>query len=131
MNARKQRKKFWRLAVAQRVVDRAREAFVLAPFKISHGFPGATGGKEPACRRRRQKRCGFDLWVGKTPWRRAWQPTGFLPAESQGQRSPVGYSPRGHEELGTTEVTWHAKISTVLPENMILTAEEQDACPLK
>ena len=26
---------------------------------------------------------GFDLWVGKIPWRRAWQPTPvFLPGES-------------------------------------------------
>jgi len=25
----------------------------------------------------------FDPWVGKIPWRRAWQPTpGFLPGES-------------------------------------------------
>jgi len=40
------------------------------------------------------KRCRFDPWVGKTPWRRAWQPTPvFLPGESHGQRSLVGYSP--------------------------------------
>ena len=33
-------------------------------------------------------------WVGKIPWRRAWQPTPvFLPGESHGQRSLVGYSP--------------------------------------
>ena len=24
------------------------------------------------------KRCGFDPWVGKIPWRRAWQPTPVL-----------------------------------------------------
>ena len=36
----------------------------------------------------------FDSWVGKTPWRRAWQPTPvFLPGESHGQRSLVGYRP--------------------------------------
>ena len=23
----------------------------------------------------RDKRCGFDPWTGKIPWRRAWQPT--------------------------------------------------------
>ena len=27
----------------------------------------------------------------------------FLPGESHGQRSQVGYSPRGHKELDTTE----------------------------
>ena len=33
-------------------------------------------------------------WVGKIPWRRAWQPTPvFLPGESHGQRWLVGYSP--------------------------------------
>ena len=31
-------------------------------------------------------RCGFDPWVRKIPWRRAWQPTPvFLPGESHGQ----------------------------------------------
>ena len=40
------------------------------------------------------RRPGFDPWVGKTPWRRKWQPTpGFLPGESHGQRSLEGYSP--------------------------------------
>ena len=47
---------------------------------------------------------GFDPWVGKIPWRRAWQPTPvFLPGESHGQRSLRGYSPWGHEESDTTE----------------------------
>ena len=32
-------------------------------------------GKEPNCQCRRFKRCGFDPWVGKIPWRRACQPT--------------------------------------------------------
>ena len=34
------------------------------------------------------RRPGFNPWVGKIPWRRAWQPTAiFLPGEFQGQRS--------------------------------------------
>ena len=41
--------------------------------------------------------------LGKIPWRRAWQLTPvFLPGESHGQRSLVGYSPGGHRELDTT-----------------------------
>ena len=33
-------------------------------------------------------------------WKRAWLPTPvFLPGESHGQRSLVGYSPWGHKEL--------------------------------
>ena len=32
----------------------------------------------------------FDLWVGKIPWRRKWQPTTmFLPRKSHGQRSLI------------------------------------------
>ena len=46
----------------------------------------------------------FDPWVGKIPWGKKWQPTPvFLPGESHGRRSLVGYSPRGHEESDTTE----------------------------
>ena len=38
------------------------------------------------------KRCGFNPWVRKILWRRAWQPTPvFLPGESHGQRSLAGY----------------------------------------
>ena len=32
-------------------------------------------GKEYACQCRRLRRYGIDPWVGKIPWRRAWQPT--------------------------------------------------------
>ena len=40
-------------------------------------------------------RPGFDPWVRKIPWRRKWQPTPvFLPGESHGRRSLMGYSPR-------------------------------------
>jgi len=56
---------------------------------------------EPACQCRR---CKFDPWVEKIPWRRKWQPTPvFLPGKSLGQKSLVGYSPRGHKVLGMTE----------------------------
>ena len=54
------------------------------------------------------ERPGFDLWVGKIPWRRKWQPTPvFLPGEFHGQRSLVGYSPWGPEEQLTLKV-WEA-----------------------
>ena len=43
---------------------------------------------------KRHKRRGLDPWVRKIPWRRAWQSTPvFLPGESHGQRSLVGYNP--------------------------------------
>ena len=51
---------------------------------------------------------------GRSPWKRAYQPIPvFLPGESHGQRSQVGYSPWGHTELDmtksnqtTTETPW-------------------------
>ena len=51
-------------------------------------FPGGSvSGKEPAYKCRRHKRCLFNPWVGRIPWRRQWQPTPlFLPAESHGHR---------------------------------------------
>ena len=44
--------------------------------------------------------CWFDPWVGKSPWRRNWQPTPVLPGKSSGQRSVVGYNPWGRERVG-------------------------------
>ena len=69
-------------------------------------FPGGTSGKEPACQLRRQKRLKFDPWIGKIIWRRARQSTPvFLPGESHGRRSLMGYSPKGGKESDTTEMT--------------------------
>ena len=54
----------------------------------------------------RDLRDGFDLWIGKIPWRRTWQPTPvFLPGESLGQRRLAGYSPSSCTESDTTEAT--------------------------
>ena len=65
-----------------------------------------TSGKDAAYQCWRQ---GFRPWVGKIPWRRAWQPTPvFLPGESHGQRSLVGYSAQGHKESDTTEANYRA-----------------------
>ena len=61
------------------------------------GFPGGTSGKETGCQCRIPKRHTLDCWVGKIPWRRAEQLAPFfLPEESHGRRSLVGYSPRDH-----------------------------------
>ena len=49
-------------------------------------------------------RPGFNSWVGRILWRRAWQQTPvLLPGESHGQRSLVGYSPWGGKESDMTE----------------------------
>ena len=52
----------------------------------------------------------WETWVrslgGEDTLKREWQPTPvFLPRESHGHRSLVGYSPQGRKELDTTEVT--------------------------
>ena len=41
---------------------------------------------------------GFDPWVEKIPWRRAWQPTlVFLPGESPWTEEPGGLQRVGHD----------------------------------
>ena len=72
----------------------------LAPRK---GFPGGSVVKNPPAMQEMQK-----MWVWplgpEDPWRRKWQPIpAFLPGKSQGQKSQVDYSPRGHEESNRTE----------------------------
>ena len=56
-------------------------------------IPGGSVAKNP----RTSAGFGLDPWVGKSPWRRKWQPSPvFWPGEFHGLRSLVGYSPRGH-----------------------------------
>ena len=82
---------------------------------VRQGFPGGTSGKEPAHQHSRHKRNGFHPWIGKTPWRRAWQPTPvFLPGESCGQRILSRYDPKGRKESDTTEATeQHSTMSSL------------------
>jgi len=63
---------------------------------LSTGLLRWLSGKESTCQCRRYRRCGFDPWVGKIPWRRKWQPTPvFMPGKFHEQRSFAGYSPWG------------------------------------
>ena len=65
--------------------------------------------KNPPANAGDEEDCGFDPWVRKISWKRAWQSTPvFLPGESQGQRTLVGYSPWGRTESDTTEATSYA-----------------------
>ena len=82
---------------------------------IYMGFPDGASGKESAFQCGRHKRHGFDPWVGKISWRRAWKSTPvFVPGEFYGERSLVGYSPWGHKELDMTETTEHAHENTYI-----------------
>ena len=73
-----------------------------------HGLPRWLWVKNlPAVQETR--RYGFHPWVGKIPWRRAWQHTPlFLSGELHGQRSLAGYNPWGCKESDTAEGTEHA-----------------------
>ena len=54
------------------------------------------------------KRCEFNPWVGKIPWRRAQQPTAvYLPGESHGQSSLGQSSVWGSTQLDITSSLAH------------------------
>ena len=58
------------------------------PLLTHRGLPKWLSGKEPTCQCRRH---GFSPWVGKTSWRRKWQPTPVcFPGKSHRQRSLAG-----------------------------------------
>ena len=71
------------------------------PSQADRNLPLGTGScgasqvvlvvKNPPANAGRHKRRGFDPWVGRILWRRAWQPTPlFLPGESHEQRGLMG-----------------------------------------
>ena len=66
-------------------------------------------------------RCGFDPWVRKIPWRKAWQPTPvFLPGESHGQRRQATVH---RVTQSWTRLKWlstHAGTATIRKENPLL-----------
>ena len=83
-----------------------------------YGPPWWLSGKESSCQWRRR---GFHLWIGKTPWRRKWQPTPvFLPGKSHGRRSLAGCSPRGHKRAGHGWATEHARNGSWAPGRLAL-----------
>ena len=68
---------------------------------VQVSFPGGSEVKASACN---AGDLGSIPGSGRSPWRRNWQPTPpFLPGESPGQRSLVGYSPQGRKESDVTE----------------------------
>ena len=72
---------------------------------------GGNSSKEPACQCRRYKRRQFDPWVRKLLWRSAQQPTPvFLPGESHGERSLVGYRP---VIKSWTQLKWLSTVHTL------------------
>ena len=63
----------------------------------------------------------FNPWVQKIPWRRAWLPTPvFLPGELHGEKSLIGFSPRGCKESDMTEQLTHTHTHTHTHNPLIL-----------
>ena len=73
-----------------------------AELRLLPGFSDSSVGEEFARQCRSHRRCRFDPWVRKIPYRRKWQPTPvFLSGQCQGQKSLVGSSPWGPKESDT------------------------------
>ena len=67
-------------------------------------LPSWLSGKESTCQYRR---CGFNPWVMKIPWRRKWQPTQvFLPGEFHRQKEPGGLQSMGLQRVRHDLVTY-------------------------
>ena len=75
----------------------------LVTLAIPRTIPNPTwwlSGKESVCWCRR---CGFNTWSSKVPWRRKWQSTPLLlPGKPHGLRSLPGNRPWGRKESDMT-----------------------------
>ena len=71
---------------------------------------------------------GSVLRLGRSPWRRKWQPTPvFLPGKSHGQKSLVGYSLWGCKQSDMTErMSAHTHTHTQL--GYILQSMQENHC---
>ena len=73
----------------------------LAGARLWVVFPGGVRGKESTCHGRRHKRRWFHPWVGKIPWRRAWQLTPvFLSLRIPWTEKPGGLQTKGLQRVG-------------------------------
>ena len=74
-------------------------------IRVSHrsrkGLPRWLSGKESGCQCSRHKRCRYNPWVGKIPWKRKWHPTPvFLPGESPWTEEPGELQSMGSQRVG-------------------------------
>ena len=78
-------------------------------FRI--GFPNGLAGKQSACNARGPGKVSSIPGLGRSPWKRKWQPTlVFLPGKSHGQSTLAGYSPRSQTQLTIKRIQhWRQK----------------------
>ena len=87
--------------------------------------------KNPPASAGRCKRLGFDPWLGKIPWRRAWQPTPvFLPGESPWTEEPGGLQSTGLPRVGHDQ-SYLAHSSTCWGENVFVTKAARERLEVK
>ena len=76
-------------------------------YAVMAGFPGGSEGKASICLQ--CEKPGFDPWGGKTPWRRAWQPTPvFSPGESPWNEEPGRLQSVGLQRVGHNWASKHS-----------------------
>ena len=74
---------------------------------VHKGLHRWLSGKESACQCRR---CGFDPWVGKIPWRKKWQPTPvFLLGKIPWTEEPGRLQSMWSKRVGDNWVIEHAR----------------------
>ena len=84
-------------------------------FKSDYGYLGLPwgllwwlSGKEPTYQCKRLKSRGFNPWLRKILWRRAWQPTPvFLAGESTWTEEPARLQSMGSQTVGHNWVAKH------------------------
>ena len=77
------KKYFWTIFKVYWICYNIASVLVLIFWQGIWDLSGGASGKEPTSQCRRHLILGFDPWVRKIPWRRAWQSTPvFLPGKS-------------------------------------------------
>ena len=76
------------------------------------------------------RRCGFNPWVNKIPWKRKWQLTPvFLPRKSHGQGILLGYSPWVCKRVRCNSATKQQQILIVIQSQYRIIPSPQETPP--
>ena len=82
--------------VSERLSHRFQIPFFFILFFNIVGYPGGLAIENPLAM---QETHSFDPWVGKIPWRRAWQPTPALAWRIPWTEDPGGLQSRGSKRV--------------------------------
>ena len=80
--------------------------FMATMNSTSQVVPVVKKKKKPACQCRRCKRCRFDPWVGKIPWRRGRLPTQYSCLENEWTQEPGRLQFIGSQRVGHDRSDW-------------------------